>query len=200
MPYNFCEQDLPQGFIEDFQRINELNVEQCDHLLDVVFGFLSRRETAEQLVQNLHEYAENYGMKEDSIKDTTRSLIVVINSMVKKELSMQQIEADLRMLTMAESVIKQFCKKWCTNITGLQSSLLKSKLQGRRLVDMDWKFGVTAASSELQQVGSCFIQMKLATGTRQGTSSVIEMNVAGFYDLMHEVEKAKISLESATRQ
>ncbi len=30
-----------------------------------------------------------------------------------------------------------------------------------RVVDMDWRFGVTAASSELAQAGSTFLQLKL---------------------------------------
>jgi hypothetical protein len=30
-----------------------------------------------------------------------------------------------------------------------------------RVVDMDWRFGVTAATSELAQAGSTFLQLKL---------------------------------------
>lgn len=199
MPYNFCDKDPSQSFIADFQRINELNVEQYDQLLEEVFGFLSSRETAEQFTQNLHEYAERIGINGDSFKDSTKSLIVVIHSMIKRKMSMQQIEADFQALKVEESLIKRFREKWGANFTGLQSSLLKSKFQGKRLVGLDWKLGVTAASSELKQVGSCFIQMKLMTGDRrQQKTSVIEMSVASFYDLMHETEKARMSLESAT--
>lgn len=79
--------------------------------------------------------------------------------MVKKNLSTTQINSDLTKLKINESHIQMFCQKWESNITGLYSALLTSNQRGCKLVNMDWKFGVTASSSEFQQVGNCFLQV-----------------------------------------
>ena len=52
-------------------------------------------------------------------------------------------------------------KLWQGHFAALSRSMVDQSLIVNRVVDMDWRFGVTAASSELAQAGSTFLQLKL---------------------------------------
>ena len=69
-----------------------------------------------------------------------------------------------------------------------------------QLVDMDWKFGVNAATSDSTQVGESFIQLKLVInkGGNKLENICMELTLPQFYAFLHEMEKAKASLELMT--
>lgn len=55
---------------------------------------------------------------------------------------------------------------------------------------------VTAASSEKSQVGKMFLQVKMTIHTGNGLKNIhMEMNLSQFYAFLHELEKAKTSLQ-----
>ena len=67
------------------------------------------------------------------------------------------------------------------------------------VVDMSWKFGVTASTDELKQVGSTFLQLKLyldKNGVRE--EELVEMNVEQLYAFLGEMEKAKAFMDLLT--
>jgi hypothetical protein len=71
----------------------------------------------------------------------------------------------------------------------------------QRLVGLEWKFGVTASSDELQAVGSSFVLVRLRLAPKQGDGEELtvpmELTLPQFYAFLHELEKAKAALESA---
>ena len=83
-----------------------------------------------------------------------------------------------------------------------------------QLVDMEWRFGVTAADSDMKKVGNTFLQLKLVLDKGVGTEEVFmgkfynynwlgevfiflftELTLPQFYSFLHQMEKAKASLE-----
>ena len=66
-----------------------------------------------------------------------------------------------------------------------------------QLVDMEWKFGVTASSSEMNKVGNSFLQLKLVVSKDSDSTEDIfmEMSLSQFYTFLHEMEKAKANLD-----
>lgn len=42
---------------------------------------------------------------------------------------------------------------------GLSAAMIAKTLSVNELVDMEWKFGATAATSEVQDAGTCFLQV-----------------------------------------
>lgn len=67
------------------------------------------------------------------------------------------------------------------------------------VVDMSWKFGVTASTDEMKQVGSTFLQLKLyldKNGVRE--EELVEMNVEQLYAFLGEMEKAKQFMDLLT--
>ncbi|KAK0172188.1 hypothetical protein PV328_005536 [Microctonus aethiopoides] len=65
-----------------------------------------------------------------------------------------------------------------------------------KIVDVSWKFGVTAASSECDRVGKTFLQLRLLLDDGGKTTDVFtEMTLSQFYKFLHDLEKAKNSLD-----
>ncbi|XP_014671095.1 PREDICTED: COMM domain-containing protein 7-like [Priapulus caudatus] len=68
-----------------------------------------------------------------------------------------------------------------------------------QLVDMEWKFGVTASSSERNKAGNTFLQMKLVINKGNTIENVyMELTLPQFYSFLHEMEKARSTLEYLT--
>lgn len=65
------------------------------------------------------------------------------------------------------------------------------------LVDFDWRFGVISGSSELKQVGSTFLQLQLLVdkGNGERENLYMELSLSQFYSFLHEMERAKTSLD-----
>ena len=70
----------------------------------------------------------------------------------------------------------------------------------RRLIDLQWKFCVTAASSEADasSVGQTFLQLKLVLDAPTGDLEVfyLELSLDQFYELLAHMERAKAALTS----
>ncbi|KOC66404.1 COMM domain-containing protein 7 [Habropoda laboriosa] len=65
-----------------------------------------------------------------------------------------------------------------------------------KIVDVSWRFGVTAASSESNNVGKSFVQLKLNLEECGKTKNVfVEMTISEFYQFLHDLEKAKCNLD-----
>jgi hypothetical protein len=65
------------------------------------------------------------------------------------------------------------------------------------LVDMQWKFGITASNSELNKVGTTYLQLKLVFDKGNNTTEDVymELTLPMFYQFLHEMQKAKTNLE-----
>ncbi|PSN46700.1 COMM domain-containing protein 7 [Blattella germanica] len=66
-----------------------------------------------------------------------------------------------------------------------------------QVVDIEWKLGVTAASSKERQAGTTYLHFKLLLDIGDGKfkSVYMEMSLAQFYGFLHELEKAKNNLD-----
>ena len=67
-----------------------------------------------------------------------------------------------------------------------------------RLVDMEWRFGVTASTSELKSVGATFLQLKLMLEKRDGSGTEavhMELTLPQFYEFLAKMEKCQAYLD-----
>jgi hypothetical protein len=71
----------------------------------------------------------------------------------------------------------------------------------QRLVSLEWKLAVTASSDELQAVGSSFVLVRLTVAPKEGDGKArvvpMELTLPQFYSFLHELEKAKATLDNA---
>ncbi|XP_029036149.1 COMM domain-containing protein 7-like [Osmia bicornis bicornis] len=65
-----------------------------------------------------------------------------------------------------------------------------------KIVDISWRFGVTAASNESDNVGKSFFQLKLWLEEDSKINNVfLEMTISEFYKFLHDLEKANCNLD-----
>ncbi|XP_024879384.1 COMM domain-containing protein 7-like [Temnothorax curvispinosus] len=65
-----------------------------------------------------------------------------------------------------------------------------------KILDISWRFGVTAASNDSNNVAKSFLQLKLCLDDDGKIKNVfIEMTIGQFYKFLHDLEKAKCNLD-----
>uniref|UniRef100_A0A3B5AD90 COMM domain containing 7 n=1 Tax=Stegastes partitus TaxID=144197 RepID=A0A3B5AD90_9TELE len=159
---------LPDSVSSDFQNLNKLN-EQVSPAA-VIAGFK---------------------MEPLKISAVNRLTFVFFSSLgaLKKNLTAEQIREDLLTLGLNPP-------SWAEHQAALCRLALGQTLTVNQLVDMEWKFGVTVGTSEIQKVGNIFLQLKLVVRKGNSTENVyMELTLPQFYNFLHEMERAKASME-----
>ncbi|KCV73058.1 hypothetical protein H696_00604 [Fonticula alba] len=69
-----------------------------------------------------------------------------------------------------------------------------------RLVDVDWTFGVTAGSDVQRRSNATFVRLKitLLSPDSQLENIHLELSIAQFYELMKQLEEARLALAKAS--
>ncbi|XP_041348825.1 COMM domain-containing protein 7-like isoform X3 [Gigantopelta aegis] len=176
--FHFTKESPPDIMFTDIQTVNKFNNESS------------------RLLSQLDDFAEQNGVGAGALRNVFKSLLSFPACAMKKHLSPFQIKEDLMKLGLSEDKCDHFADLWKDNLVVLTEDALNKTLMVNQLVDMEWKFGVTASSSELDKVGNTFLQLKLVISTGIGTrNTYMELTLPQFYSFLHEMEKAKASLE-----
>ncbi|OXB79324.1 UNVERIFIED_CONTAM: hypothetical protein H355_013245 [Colinus virginianus] len=163
----------------DVQHLNQLSAE--------VERFLSR----------LADFAAVNKISLGPLKSVVKSILLVPSGALKRNLSPEQVRADFVALGLSEEKASYFAEQWKLNAPTLTRLAVAQTLMINQLIDMEWKFGVTAGSSELEKVGSIFLQLKLVVKKGSEVENVyVELTLPQFYSFLHEMERAKTTLES----
>jgi len=151
---------------------------------------------ASRLTSQLEDFAQENGVGVGALKNVFKSLVSLPNAALKKSLSPSQVQEDLISLGLGDDKGSRMSGVFQAYLARLSQSALGQTLMVNQLVDIEWKFGVTASSSELDKVGNTFLQMKLVINTGNGIKNVfLELTLPQFYSFLHEMEKAKASLD-----
>ncbi|XP_069607076.1 COMM domain-containing protein 7 isoform X2 [Ranitomeya imitator] len=118
---------------------------------------------------------------------------------LRRSLKSEDLQSDLIVLGLDEEKARIFAKEWSSDAPALMRLAVGRTLGINQLVDMEWKFGVTAASSELEKAGTIFLQLKMIIKKGNQLEPVyVELTLPQFYSFLHEMERAKSSLECFT--
>ncbi|XP_063104593.1 COMM domain-containing protein 7 isoform X2 [Cavia porcellus] len=174
-----CTQDpVPEAVAGDMQQLNQLGAQ------------------VERFLAQLSEFATTNQMSLGPLRSIVKSLLLVPNGALKKSLSVEQVRADFITLGLSEEKATYFSEKWKQNTPALAQWAVGQTLMINQLIDMEWKFGVTSGSSELEKVGSIFLQLKLVVKKgNQIENLYIELTLPQFYSFLHEMERVRASME-----
>ncbi|KAM8947714.1 COMM domain-containing protein 7 [Pelodytes ibericus] len=190
---------LPDSFAPDMQNLRQLSGEQVSRLCKVIFSFLKEQKEVEYFTSQLNEFAKDNGISMGPLKSIVKSVLLVLNGALKRNATHEQLRADLLALGLDEEKAGYFANEWSSDMSVLTQLAVGRTLSINQLVDMEWKFGVTTASSELEKAGTIFLQLKMVV--KKGHKSVpvyVELTLPQFYSFLHEMERAKSSLECFT--
>ncbi|XP_038659347.1 COMM domain-containing protein 7 isoform X1 [Scyliorhinus canicula] len=193
---HFSGEPVPDFVSTDIQTLNKLSSQQFSALTEIIFRFITEPTESERLLNQLSEFASQNGMSPGPLKNIVKSVLLVPNGALKRNLTADHVKTDFITLGLSEEKAGCFAEKWKLNSAVLSRLAVGQTLTVNQLVDMEWKFGVTAGSSELQKVGSIFLQLKLVIKKGNKSENVyMELTLPQFYNFLHEMEQAKTSLE-----
>uniref|UniRef100_A0A8C3IYE1 COMM domain containing 7 n=1 Tax=Chrysemys picta bellii TaxID=8478 RepID=A0A8C3IYE1_CHRPI len=150
----------------------------------------------ERFLTQLSEFATMNEISLGPLKNIIKSILLIPNGALKRNLSTEQVRADFIALGLSEEKASYFAEQWKLNSPTLTRLAVGQTLMINQLIDMEWKFGVTAGSSELEKVGSIFLQkwdFKYSWVFFPPLSA--ELTLPQFYSFLHEMERVKTSLE-----
>ncbi|XP_061682778.1 COMM domain-containing protein 7 isoform X2 [Syngnathoides biaculeatus] len=175
MQLHFTKDVLPNSVSGDFQNLNKFNEQQFLRLMEILFQFLLNPKETEKLMEQLSDFA----------------------GAMKRNLTAEQLKEDLQTLGLHEDKAAHFSQQWAEHRTKLCRLAVQQTLTVNRLVDMEWKFGVTVGTSEIHKMSNIFLQLKLVVQKGSSTENLyMELSLPQFYNFLREMERAKASMDS----
>ena len=145
------------------------------------------------LEEGLSGVCEAHGIKPIAARRYAHGLIAVVRGTLKNGLSDAELQSDLEELGLSRERAAAVGAAVNASRPQLVSAAVEQMLSVNQLLDLDWRFGVTASSSEMDRVGSTFLQMKI---TRQDKPVAnVELSLEQFYHFLGEMEKAEATLK-----
>lgn len=187
---------LSQSFLQSLSNIGQLSRPHLSILLQFTFNLLTNQsnENDEVLKGQLQEYLKEQGSNDistDEFWNYTKCLLFIFKSSVQNELTRDKLEADLKHLGCNQNgtLIARAFFQHAYQAVSLQSSK-DEDINLNSVIDFEWRFGITASSSEMSRIGKPFVQMKFIIQGREDPV-YLELRVDQFYEFLHEMEKAK---------
>jgi hypothetical protein len=179
----------------DIQSLNAFNVEQLGHFTDLIIAFMLAPQST-NLMETVGTFAASHGVNPKALRNSIRGILLFLKGSLKYNLNQALVKADLQTLGMSDQHADVIVGRWEQNLLGLSVSMGQT-VMANQLVDMEWKFGVTASSSDLKAVGSTFLQLKLVIDKGAGVTEDVhmELTLPQFYEFLASMEKAKTHLD-----
>lgn len=112
-------------------------------------------------------------------------------------MSVSNIRDELSGSGLQESFATLTANKWKQKYVVLSRGVMGQTLTVNQLLDMEWKFGVTASNNDVSKAGTSFLQLKfvLDKGNNETETALMELSLSQFYEFMAELQKAKANLD-----
>lgn len=201
--FHFCGhgQIVNEEFLYTMEQIQQLPIQEgYKPILQASVRILSgetQLSSVESLQEALKPLLEN--LPQYNLEDLVRMvkiLILFLQQSISHNCSVNQLTEDLQQMgwQIEDEKTSFIVRLWKKYYVAMSRSLQLKDFKVFPLRDLDWRFGVTAACSELNQVGHTFLQLKI--GLENSDQDVfVEMSMEQFYSFLHEMEKAKKTLD-----
>mmetsp|Transcript_87509 Transcript_87509/g.175081 ORF Transcript_87509/g.175081 Transcript_87509/m.175081 type:complete len:227 (-) Transcript_87509:87-767(-) len=212
-------EDADAELVADLVNVNRFEKSQLAEVASLVLDLL-RDPRGSAFQERLGAFADTHGVNTGALKNVARGLIIFYRGAAKNNLNPKQVAEDCATFGLTEEAGGALAAAWEGAFRALASASVRSSVMANQVVDMEWKFGVTAASDELGQVGSTFLHLKLVidkglvtqtaaaaaaggagAGEAEGGGSLrkarvledvfMELTLPQFYEFMADMEKAK---------
>jgi len=108
------------------------------------------------------------------------------------------LEIKCQELGLDSSAISLILQAWEEKKSSIAAMLLSKTTSNCKLVDMEWSFGVTAASDDCDNVGKTYLQLKLVLqypGSLERKHVFMELTLDQFYQFLASMEKCKTLMD-----
>ncbi|PKU29755.1 hypothetical protein llap_19941 [Limosa lapponica baueri] len=95
----------------------------------------------ERFLTQLSDFATMNKISLGPLKNIVKSILLVPNGALKRNLSSEQVRADFIALGLSEEKASYFAEQWKVNSPTLTRLAVGQTLMINQLIDMEWKFG-----------------------------------------------------------
>jgi len=196
MSFHFVEGTPDEALFTEVKALNGFNATQFADFVGRVFTFLVGQPSVE-FMEGIGEFASEHGVNVNALKGPLRGALIFFKGALRSNLTPSHVQEDLTKLGLDKDKTRYVALEWKKNFLALSHAVSGQTLMVNELVDMEWRFGITSGSSELFRAGSTFLQLKfmLDKGGESKQHVNLELTLPQFYEFLHEMEKAKTSLE-----
>ncbi|KAG5281845.1 hypothetical protein AALO_G00049420 [Alosa alosa] len=196
LPLQFTKDPLTEAVTTDFQNLNKFSEQQFASLTEILYQFLLEPKETDKFLTQLNKFAGENGMSAGPLRSLMKSVLLLPHGALKKNLTAEQVKEDLLNLGVDEDKAVHFSNQWKVHYAVLSRVAVGQTLMVNQLVDMEWKFGVTVGTSEIQKTGNIFLQLKLIIRKGNSTENIyMELTLPQFYNFLHEMERAKAAMD-----
>ena len=137
----------------DLRCLQSLSDEQLQALLQLVIGFLIDSKGSD-FQDKLGVYAETHGqgLGGSVLKSMVRASLLFLQRGVRAGWSEEQVLEACSGMGLSEECGVVVGRCWAQQSSNLTSTLLSKIVSANQLMDVDWSFGVTAATDDCDQV------------------------------------------------
>jgi len=192
--FRFTKEAPSQDLLNDLQTLATFSDALFDDVINLVLGLLSQEEDS-GVIKTL---AEKHSINASVLQKIITSSYFFFQESIRTNLTPLFLKEDLINFGLSEVRATETATKWRQKFVVLSRAVIETQtLMVNNLVDMEWKFGLTASNSDLGKVRSSFLQLKLVVDKGNNTTENIhmELTLPQFYDFLHEMQKAKSNLE-----
>mmetsp|Transcript_44833 Transcript_44833/g.74415 ORF Transcript_44833/g.74415 Transcript_44833/m.74415 type:complete len:186 (-) Transcript_44833:261-818(-) len=177
-----------------------ISIEQLTPLLELETWGADKLAELFSAILNTHSSDTTSGVQPGAVGSTSEqqrlNMAAVFSEASRLGLTADQLEARLRSEGLGNATATAAALAWVQQ-SAARGVLAAATLYPHRLLDVEWTFGVTASSSELESVGSTYVQLRLLIGKESQLPEYahFELSLPKFYDFLHELERAKAHLD-----
>ncbi len=194
--YRFSNGNPPPDLEAHLQSLNSFSVDQLNELVAFVLDFLTQQGTSD-LVEGTAAYSAKHGVNQVALKNILSGLLYFFKEAIKSNITPAMIKEDLGNFGIGDEKVETICTLWKQKFASLSKAAMSTTLMVNQIVDLEWKFGVTAANNDLGKAGASYLQMKfvLDKGNEVREDVHMELTLSQFYQFLQEMQKAKANLE-----
>ena len=191
--YYFSMGLIDENFITAFMNLNRFEDANYTEFLQQILTFLSNPKEPQQFISKLEKYADVLNVQFPALQQIAKAVLLFFRGCLQRSLSITQISEDLSNLGLNEGKVHLLSQIWSHSYGVISNVNQQRVLTIHQLGDLEWRFGVTSGNSLVSRVGKIFLQMKFKIVTGEIIS--IEMSIEQFYSFLHEMERARASIE-----
>mgnify|MGYP003385802740 CR=1 FL=1 len=140
-----------EQLIKELNPINELDNEYVEKLVNMVVEFMISK-NASAFQQSLETFAGYGVLAPSSLKLISRGFIILFEGGMKDGWSATQLHDKCMNMDIDSDKCEVIKAVWSKHSSHMATTLLAKTIAANELVDVDWSFGVTASSSDCDQV------------------------------------------------
>jgi len=201
--FHFTSIAPPAQLVRDVQSLSSWPPSALEAFGPVLAAFLGQHRHQEEL---LAQFSAQHATLAAQARPCLTSLLHFFSSSMKvgaaggaAQLS-QHVRADLLSLGLDAERADLLASHCLSSLSEVSSRALAKTLSVAQLVDINWKFGVSAASSEQDKMGSCFLQLRLTIDRGTGNENVLmELSLPQFYQFLQQMQLANRQMQNLSK-